>query len=74
MSKTALEIIKNHLTEIGADGLCKDGCGCSVHDLAPCRSWIGWCTPARAINDGLSPGGGAWDGDPPWYVPMEKDE
>ena len=76
MSKTALEIIKNHLTEIGADGLCTPdvGCGCGLHDLAPCGNWIGGCVPARAVTSGIGPDGGAWTDDEPWFEPMEENQ
>jgi len=30
------EIVKSHLAQNGYDGLCTEGCGCIISDLAPC--------------------------------------
>ena len=42
-----IKILENHLKVIGADGLCTNGCGCGIGDLAPCGHWIGDCVPAK---------------------------
>jgi hypothetical protein len=42
-----IKILENNLKVIGADGLCTDGCGCGIGDLAPCGEWIGECVPAK---------------------------
>ena len=38
--KTAQELLKEKLIEIGADGLCwlDEECGCSLSDFIPCES------------------------------------
>jgi hypothetical protein len=33
---TVLQMIVKQLSEISADGLCFDECGCSIDDLCPC--------------------------------------
>lgn len=42
---TCLEIIHAHLKSIGADGLCRDGCGCAGD--VPCGEDFSECIPAR---------------------------
>lgn len=42
-----IEIIADRLRLIGADGLCRDGCGCSINDLIPCESDPSFCVPAK---------------------------
>jgi hypothetical protein len=41
------DIIIEKLKAIGADGLCTDGCGCGIDDLAPCESYYLDCVPAK---------------------------
>lgn len=31
-----LDMVKKYLVDNGLDGLCNDGCGCGLDDLAPC--------------------------------------
>jgi hypothetical protein len=57
-TKTVIQIVREHLTAIGADGLvCPDAdCGCKLDDLAPCCSDIsdcqpGWASPAMDDDD-----------------------
>jgi hypothetical protein len=45
---TVKEIIKEKLTELGADGLCNEECGCSIHALVPCFDDFSGCVPAMA--------------------------
>jgi hypothetical protein len=45
------EIIKKHLTEVGADGLCRDQCGCGLADLIPCGAVDLDCVQARKVDD-----------------------
>jgi hypothetical protein len=45
------EIIKKHLVEVGADGLCFTYCGCGLDDLAPCAVIDPDCVPARKVDD-----------------------
>jgi hypothetical protein len=40
-------MVTDHLRWVGADGLCTDGCGCGIDDLAPCECWCPDCVPAR---------------------------
>ena len=42
-----IEIIQDRLRLLGADGLCRDGCGCSINDLIPCESDPAFCVPAK---------------------------
>ena len=53
--KTVIEIVREHLVSVGADGLvCPDAeCGCKLDDLAPCGGGIGGCKPGYlgAVND-----------------------
>ena len=46
--KTIREVIINHLTAIGADGLCdpENQCGCGIKELFPCDNCQGQCVPA----------------------------
>ena len=69
---TVIDIVRARLTEIGADGLCTDDCGCGIADLAPCGDWIGGCVPAVIADD--YEGGVRWavhEDDGPWFAPME---
>lgn len=47
---TIIQIIAEHLTKIGADGLvCPEAeCGCKLSDLAPCEEHFGACQPGFA--------------------------
>ena len=49
---TVHEIVLEYLEEHGFDGLCTNGCGCSIDDLAPCccPECIIGCVPARKIT------------------------
>lgn len=40
------ELLTAWLKEHGYDGLCRDGCGCDVDNLAPCGEYCGYCVPA----------------------------
>jgi hypothetical protein len=65
---TALEILKNQLRQMGADGLCNSECGCGLGDLAPCNDYIGDCVPAIAVK--------TWDEEGErerGYIPWEPD-
>jgi hypothetical protein len=44
---TVIEIISEHLTKLGADGLVcpASECGCRMPKLAPCEDNIGLCQP-----------------------------
>ena len=33
---SALSLLQKALSDMGADGLACDGCGCGIEDLAPC--------------------------------------
>jgi len=43
----AKEIVIEHLKKIGADGLCRNGCGCGIGDLVACGSDFSECVPAK---------------------------
>ena len=47
--KTATELIREKLSDIGADGLCDTlyGCGCKIDWFAPCKSINERCVPAK---------------------------
>ncbi len=47
--RSALEIVKDELIKMGADGLCnlQGLCGCGVDDLAPCSGPINDCVAAQ---------------------------
>ncbi len=48
---TVKDIVKAHLESIGADGLCREDCGCPVQSLMPCDGQgIENCTPARYVK------------------------
>lgn len=52
---TEIQIIKVHLTAAGFDGLCGDGCGCKLPNLAPCgEEWVD-CQPAY-VGSSARPG------------------
>jgi len=40
------EIIEKYLKDNKYEGLCCDGCGCGIDDIAPCCSSITECIPA----------------------------
>lgn len=62
--KQVRDIIIDHLTSVGADGLAGEECGCGLDDLAPCQGCCLDCEPARratatsaeAIAYGCEPG------------------
>lgn len=43
------QIVISHLQQIGADGLCCDGCRCGMYDLMPCGGDVDItaCVPAK---------------------------
>ena len=41
------QIVKDHLTKNGYDGLCTKGCGCIISDLAPCLAYAGSSIPGE---------------------------
>jgi hypothetical protein len=45
------EIIRKHLVEIGADGLCRDECGCGFAYFIPCGAVDLDCVQARKVDD-----------------------
>ncbi len=45
---TVSEIVAKYLLENGYDGLCCDGCGCSIADLFVCENMNPSCQPAYA--------------------------
>ena len=71
---TVRDIIIAHLRSIGADGLCCDGCGCGIDDLAPCCQYaadVMLCEPAKrsiATEDYAH-----WKTGDEIFVPMEKE-
>ena len=48
--KTALDLIKDGLRAMGADGLCSGDCGCGFDDLIACESDFSNCVPAKKRN------------------------
>ena len=42
-----IEIIRAHLEQIGADGLCGGECGCEAEDMCPCGNDMTECVPAK---------------------------
>jgi len=71
------EIIISKLKEIGADGLCTDGCGCSLDDLAPCGACIIGndgipedCVPALRVIAKES--GECYDAGDEIFIPLDK--
>lgn len=40
------QMVIAQLEAIGADGLCSDGCGCVIDDLAPCGELPDYCVAA----------------------------
>ena len=73
----ALDIVREKLIEMGADGLCTDGCGCGVDGLAPCCDYFGRCVPAKKIEltedniQELDHECIGYIGDD-WFVPLEQ--
>jgi len=51
----AIEIINEHLKANGYDGLCTEGCGCEVGDLAPCGLNLSDCESAFKHTDPSNP-------------------
>ncbi len=52
---TVIQIVTAYLTAGGFDGLCCEGCGCELADLAPCGEGMG-CQPAYRGADKCEPG------------------
>lgn len=48
---TVIQIIKDHLVTIGADGLVMPDaeCGCELADFAPCGGAFGECEPGYSV-------------------------
>jgi len=46
---TVRDIVAAHLRAIGADGLCREDCGCATANLFPCASCSDQCVPARRV-------------------------
>ena len=44
---SALSLLQKALSDMGADGLACDGCGCGIEDLAPCQDNPLGCRAAR---------------------------
>ena len=66
------EIVTKHLKDIGADGLCTQGCGCSVGDLMPCVVPSFLCAPAKKVK-ATEPGDCHEIGDE-IFIPIEEVE
>lgn len=66
MTKTVIQIVREHLKSNGFDGLVQSyaECGCLLDDLAPCCDNISHCKPGYRIDDSESPGG--------WLVSTKK--
>lgn len=48
---TVLDIVHNHLLEIGADGLCNShGCGCGLDQLVSCGNIMEDCEAAKRVK------------------------
>jgi hypothetical protein len=68
---TVKDIVIKHLKYVGADGLCRNECGCGLGDFMPCCNDQCACVPAKRIAckpdcpncDGLG-----------CFVPMQIDE
>jgi hypothetical protein len=75
---TVRDIILAHLRKVGADGLCFDGCGCSVDDLMPCGGDTGGvrdCEPARkTIATAEHEDANIADEGEEIFIPMEKED
>lgn len=44
---SALRLLQKALSDMGADGLACDGCGCGSDDLAPCGDNLLGCRAAK---------------------------
>lgn len=53
MTKTVIEIVREHLVAGGFDGLVRPDveCGCLLADLAPCCDDISACRPGYRVKD-----------------------
>jgi hypothetical protein len=72
---TVKDIILAHLRKVGADGLCCDGCGCSIDDLAPCCEYaadVMTCEPARKAV--ATESGECWEIGDEIFVPMAQED
>jgi hypothetical protein len=47
---TVISIVYHYLKRNGYNGLCTEGCGCLLDDLAPCCDDISHCIPGYAIT------------------------
>jgi hypothetical protein len=67
MSKTVIQIVREHLVAGGFDGLCLPDaeCGCLLTDFHPCGESFGQCVPGYKRDDPDSPGD--------WLVCTEKE-
>lgn len=68
--KTAIQMIADGLRAMGADGLCTDGCGCGLGDLAPCHEWCGDCVPAKKVV--AREAGEYWEAGDVIYRPIDQ--
>lgn len=49
---TVADIVRKYLTDNGYDGLCTDGCGCSLDEFMPCCSdGVPDCVPAYRVSE-----------------------
>lgn len=66
--KSAIDILREALREMGAEGLCNGSCACALDDLAWCLGPCNSCVPAKRgpvpveYKDEYSE----------WFVPMEE--
>jgi len=44
-----IQIVEQHLTSNGFDGLCGDECGCKIGDIAPCGHLLTDCFPGYEV-------------------------
>jgi hypothetical protein len=49
-----LDLLKQSLKAQGYEGLCSDGCGCDIEDLAPCGNC--WCQCSPGYRHAVDPG------------------
>jgi hypothetical protein len=69
---TVREIILAHLRQVGADGLCCEGCGCDIEELAPCCVYTMACIPGKRVV--ATEAGDSHEIGDEIFVPMEKED
>ena len=74
-----IDMVRRQLVALGADGLCRKGCGCGLDDLAPGECDVLSCVSARRRERiPVSATCSACDAGPDCmghcYVPMAEDE